>query len=258
VSAVLPAEQESSDGQRRAVVVHYHFYKNAGSSVDAALQHAFGDGWETWEGEGDGPVITAGQLADHLRSRWWVLALSSHRANLPAPELPGVQVIPIVLLRHPIDRVRSVYAFARRNPVDAPGTRNARRMTFREFVAWRLSRPRDRTIRNFQTVRLAPAGEGPTELARALDATGRLPYIGLVEAYQQSLARLETLLGQWFPDLDLPVTWTNRSDDRERSLEARLEGVTRDLGPDLFDQLERANQDDIAVWSTVRRQYPDA
>jgi hypothetical protein len=252
-TGLTPADATPAPTVARTVVVHYHLYKNAGTSLDAALRHAFGNGWEAWEG--DGPSVSPAQVAERLRVRPWIVALSSHRASLPAPQLEGVRVIPLVFLRHPLDRVRSVYQFARRQRADTPGARHARAMTFPAFVDWRLERRGDRSFRNFQTVRLAPGGEGATELARALDAITHLPYIGLVEAYQQSVARLRAVLDPWFPGFDAPIAWENRSAGRELSLEARLERMVRELGADRFGRLERANDDDLVLWSTVRRQY---
>ena len=59
-----------------------------------------------------------------------------------------------------------------------------------------------RQARNFQTQRLAsnePPQKG-SEGARAMRALESLPFVGLVEAYDQSVARLAELLAPHIPD----------------------------------------------------------
>ena len=45
-----------------SVVIHYHIYKNAGSSVDAMLRASFGDGWQAFEG-----LTRAPKTAEEIR-----------------------------------------------------------------------------------------------------------------------------------------------------------------------------------------------
>ena len=118
----------------RPVLVHYHIFKNAGTSVDVALQRSFGSRWTTFEGSHARDVQTSGQLGRFLQDRPEVCAVSSHLARPPLP-FPGCR--PIAFLRHPLLRARSVYEFVRRYP-EQPGCPASHRQSFSMFVQWAL------------------------------------------------------------------------------------------------------------------------
>jgi hypothetical protein len=231
-------------GARLTVVVHYHLFKNAGSSLDQALQHAFGDAWGTLEAESDGLTLDREQLSAWLKANPHILAVSSHTAVLPAPQ----GSYPIVFLRHPIDRIGSVYGFERRREdAQSQSAQVARHSSMAEWVRWQLSRPPDRSIRSFQTYRLAYGSPGPgTELARAESTLRSLPFVGLVEAYPQSIGRLEDQLRAFYPALEIGQHHVNVS-DRPGTLSERLNSVRRLLG-DTYDHAFDANRDDLDLW----------
>jgi hypothetical protein len=236
----------------RTVVIHYHVFKNAGTSVDKALQSAFGQAWAGFEG--NGRKVTPAELADYVLENDAVTVVSSHLAHLPVPEIPGVRVVPVIFVRHPLDRIRSSYDFERIQQVDTPGAKAAKELDLKGYIAWRLGIG-DRAVRNLHTWRLGMGGNGPTELDRALDTIRRLPFVGLVERYQESLDRLTRLLGDEFPGLTLEPLHYNRTADETSDLEGRLARLRDELGEEGFDALRRANQDDLVLWDTVREMY---
>jgi hypothetical protein len=95
------------------LIVHYHIFKNAGSSVDAGLHAFFGDSWYNFEGAHAHDVQSTESLRRFIAACPMLRAVSSHLAR---PPLPYTNAIPIVFLRHPILRALSVYEFVRRNP----------------------------------------------------------------------------------------------------------------------------------------------
>jgi hypothetical protein len=237
----------------RTVIVHYHMFKNAGTSIDFALQAAFGERWSTYEGLG--PTVSPEELGAFVVDRPELVAVSSHRAQLPPPELKGTLVIPIVMLRHPLDRIRSAYSFERVQEADTPGARAAKELDIRRYVIWRLERPGDRTARSFQTWRLARAGAGRSELTRALNSIQRLPIVGLVEAYEASLEILGEVLRPAFPDIELTTISMNPTADAPATMLARLRAMRSELGRDLYGELRRRNYDDLALWRAVKTRY---
>src|SRR5437868_7618552 len=112
-------------------------------------------------------------------------ALSSHTLLLPPPEIPEAEIIPVIFIRHPLDRLKSAYLFEREQRADTVGVRLARENDFAGYLRARLEIPGDRSCRTFQTHRLAMAepGNGDTELARALRAFDRLPLVRAAEAF---------------------------------------------------------------------------
>lgn len=244
---------EIDDANVRTVIVHYHLFKNAGTSIDFALQAGFGARWSSYEGVG--PRVSPEDLSSFLIAHPNVVAVSSHRALLPPPTVTGIRVIPIVMVRHPLDRIRSSYAFERTQEANTPGAHAAKQHDFRGYVDWRLARPPDRSLVNFQTWRLSMAGSGPDELSRALDAIERLPFIGLVEDFEASFERLRRMLQPWFPTLELPIATLNRTADTPATILARLRRMRAELGVQTYSELRRRNRDDLSLWRAVKNRY---
>jgi hypothetical protein len=116
----------------------------------------------------------------------------------------------------------------------------------------RLNRRGDRTIANFQTDRLARGGKGTTETDRALDAFGRLSFVGLIEDYQRSLERLQSVLSVYFPQVDVKLEPATMAQFGLDSLEDRLLQLKEMVGEELYDRLRDANRDDILLWESAR------
>jgi hypothetical protein len=254
------ADQRSRTAGRdaRTLIVHYHLFKNAGTSVDELLKRNFGARWAQMEFEGGpGRERKSVQLTNYLLEQPNLLAFSSHTAQLPLPVLEGVSVFPIIFVRHPIDRLRSAYSFERVQNADTLGARIAKENDFAGYLREHLQLPLNRSVRNFQTGRLArnePVAAG-SELQRALRALKTLPFIGLVEAYDQSIERLEAMLKPRFPRFHAVAVHKNATRPGDSTLEDRLAAVEREIGTELFETICAANADDLEVYSAVKACY---
>lgn len=240
------------------LIVHYHIFKNAGTSVDMMLQRNFGDRWAEAEfpDAPPGSFSNAPLVEAFLSQRPELLAFSSHTAHLPAPKLDR-QVFPVVFLRHPLDRLKSAYVFERLQGADTHGARLAKTCDFEGYVRALLTTPPVRQARNFQTERLASA-EPPqqgTERERALRVLESLPFVGLVEAYDRSLARLGDWLAPHFPDFQTVSLHENQTAGQEGDLEQRLAAIKESLPPALFDDLVESNSDDFAIYDKIRARH---
>lgn len=243
----------------RTVFVHHHLFKNAGTSLDHWLRTGFGTAWAAHEGPGH--LWPADEVWSWLRAHPHVELLSSHTA-LMSPRPPAdLQVVPLVLLRHPLDRARSVYEFERRQAADTEGARQAKQLSMGAYIAWRLERPGDRSLRDFQAHRLQYGGTGATEAARAGDALARLPFVGLVEDFAGSLRRLRDLLPAGRrPAAD--ASHLNRTEGGSVPLRERLARLEAEIGPELFQRLRAANREDLRLHAALRQRLrgtpPDA
>lgn len=242
----------------RRVILHYHFFKNAGTSVDKILKANFGQTWREKEGFAAG--WRANEVADYLLEHPEIAALSSHTALMPVPVLPGVEIFPIIFLRHPIDRVRSIYEFEHTQQADTEGAKMAKRTDVRGYIRWRLKRTGDRAIRNFQCYRLALAflqqqGEQVSELERAQKALALLPFLGLVERFDDSIQRLEEWLKPYFPDIACKSTKANVTQKEGSVLDERLAVFREELGDELYEELNNANQWDMVLYNALLERY---
>jgi hypothetical protein len=243
----------------RTVVVHYHFFKNAGTSVDATLRENFGNGWVARERPPMGRLLSEA-VGKIIEDDPEIVVLSSHTALMPPPDVPVCTIVPIVFVRHPLDRLRSIYEFERRQTEETLGATMAKRLDIAGYLGWRLERSQkaDATAASFQTTRLAGFRVSPTErLSRALDRIDELPFVGLVEEFEASIEALQRLLVQYFPSVRLRPMWENAS-DRRISLEERIGRLRASIPDDLYERLVISNADDLAVWERVMDRYQAA
>jgi hypothetical protein len=238
----------------RHVVVHYHLFKNAGTSVDESLKEVFGDrciGVENDEG------LSPAALAEFIAGHPDHVVFSSHTAQFPVPQIDGVAVLPIVFVRHPIDRIRSVYEFERRDPRNSPAPfRMAKELDLKDYVSWRLNE--DRQIRNFHVTRFARGLPGPATLASARQYIRHLPFVGVVDRFEASLTELSRILKQSFSEAELRTRHSNVTQDTGLTIKQRILEIRSALGPELYREVLRQNQADIVLYRRIADRYPVA
>ena len=233
----------------RHVILHYHLFKNAGTSLDAVLKRAFPGRWATAEFPVAGGHNSAA-IAEWIAANPEAKVFSTHTGRGRVPSVPGVRVFPVIFLREPIARIRSAYRFERKQDADTPGSRLARENDLEGYVRARLARPGDRQCRDFQTYRFAgfePGGRGEFELERALRALRTLPFVGIVERFDESVGRLAAALP---PELALPDVGSVHSNRTGQTGEA-LDGPLRAM-------LEDANRQDAALYALALRAFEAA
>lgn len=226
----------------RTILLHYHLFKNAGTSVDHILKANFGDRWVTREFSTETRDNSA-QVAAWIESTPDAVAFSTHTAVGPIPDVPGVRVLSVMMLRDPVARIRSAYRFEVTQQSDSWGAQLAKDHDLEGYVEARLARNGDRQCRNFQTTRLAMMVPGRGgERARALAALRRLTVVGLVEDFEGTLRRLEAALRPWFPEFHADSVRANTTGTRpETDADARVNA-----------RLEEVNRDDLAILDAAR------
>ncbi|MEQ8517030.1 MAG: sulfotransferase family 2 domain-containing protein [Chromatocurvus sp.] len=234
----------------RHVLLHGHIFKNAGSTLDWSLRRSFGAGF--CEHRNDAAMREAPEdvLAEALEQEALV-ALSSHNLPSPPPYIPDVSFHSLFLLRDPVERVLSVYAFERAQRAQTPGAQAAKRLTLQDYVAWRLQDPVRPVIRNFQTRFLAggavrhasdPLSAVDVASARQRLAAGAL--VGIVERYDESMVVLEAALKPLFPHIDLACVPQNVGPEGAGGEKS----VREQLGP-LWQDAMAHNTHDLALYS---------
>lgn len=242
----------------RNIIIHYHIFKNAGSTIDAILKNNFGARCGSTEGPNPWDTLCADDILKYALSNPDMVAISSHQARLPLPKSRDLAFHPILFLRHPLDRAGSVYAFERRQPINSPGLgiKVAHEKDFAGYVKWRLSDGNGAVIKNFQTVflsgqqndmRVATATD--TDLRAALDTVSQLPFFGVVEHFDDSLIRMKNYLSHYFQNININYSIANKSIERKNTLQQRLEDMKLKLGSDLYQELLDKNELDIQLYN---------
>ncbi|WP_153100726.1 sulfotransferase family 2 domain-containing protein [Paraburkholderia hayleyella] len=251
----------------RTILIHYHLFKNAGSTIDSILERNFpGEAHGHLEGPLPWSTVSPQELLEYALANPAVRAISSHQARLPVPQHPGITFVPILFLRHPIDRVASVYEFERREPADSlsPSVAIAQNGGFAAFVNWVVGRETTAVCRNFQVAHLAHAQHDMREARathddylQALAHLKNLPFFGIVESFEASIQLLRNALPPELNQLDLDFTIKNFSPGRKATLEARLEQIEKELGPSLYRELLEHNALDMLLYRQAQQLFAE-
>jgi hypothetical protein len=252
-----PDPTTQAQPMRRFVVIHYHLFQNGGALLQQLLRHNFGAACAEQEFPFSPERSNSGEVAAYLAAHPDVQALSSHTAVLPLPALPGMEVFPIFFLRHPLLRLRSAYLFERRQTADTLGARLAKRTDLAGYISELLVTKASRQARNFQSFRLSFGAPGSgSEERRAERTLASLPFVGLTEASEASLARLEALLRPRLPGFQTAIGAMGAAEsETPAALEAQVAELRRELGQPLFERLVEANAADLRLHAKVAEAY---
>jgi hypothetical protein len=241
----------------RHLIVHYHIFKNAGSSLDAILRDSFKAAWKGWDPGEPHSVFSARELIDFINQNPQLSAISSHVARPPVPELKDVAIYPIIFVRHPILRVASVYKYERSLKGETEAQRMAMNNSFADYVRWRLQPEVEAVVRDFQSIYLSGeqlryddprrARATPAAFQRALALIEDIPAFGLVERFAESVELFEQRLGHIFPN----VKWREVRVNVTGEALAGLDDIRRELGDELYGALEAANRYDLALYQSA-------
>jgi hypothetical protein len=251
----------------RFVVLHYHLFKNAGSTIDSILGKKFpGDSHGHVEGQYPWSTISDKEVLDYVLANPQLLAISSHQARLPLPEHPRIRFLPILFLRHPIDRLASVYEFERKQPETdlSPSVAIARNGGLAAFANWVVERGATAVCRNFHVAHLASTQRDMREARathedylKALSRLKELPFFGLVEQFDESLDSLQDLMRPHIGELDANFTIQNFSAGRQARLDDRLAHIERELGPSLYRELLEHNSLDLLLYREAQKMFAE-
>jgi hypothetical protein len=242
----------------RDIIIHYHIFKNAGSTLYRLLKKNFGkcgsiEGTNPWD------TLSPDDILKYAIDNPSLKAITSHHARLPLPDHPDLVFHPLIFLRHPIDRVGSVYSYERSLPESSnnpnPAIEIAHNNDLAGYVKWRLLDGHGAVIKNFQTVHLSgrqrdmrTATATEDDLKVALERLSELPFFGIVELFDESIAKLSCNLFPYFPQFDINYVSTNISAERKISLQERLDDTESRLGRNLYQELLDKNAIDIQLY----------
>lgn len=158
-------------------------------------------------------------------------------------------------LRHPLDRLQSVYTYLRAQPAGLgkgdPILALSQSASPREFMK-RLIEESPHVVSNAQTLLIANGGAftrppDETDLSRAQETLRLMAVPGLVEMFDESLVAAEHFLGPAFPGLRLHYVAQNVTRPSSAAMDQRLEQLRAIWGADLYTELSRLNRLDLEL-----------
>ncbi|BFM06778.1 hypothetical protein [Halioxenophilus aromaticivorans] len=246
----------------RTVIIHYHLFKNAGTSVDRILADSFGDKWLNFDKPDENAKILPGEISEFIGANPQLVALSSHHVVPPIPVIPGVRVIPLLFIRHPILRARSAYLFEWQK---AKGLEQPQG-SFAEYVKQKVECNKYGVISNFHVSKLSCIQYSARDFAakslrdyevlnRAKLLVDSLPFFGLVENFYQSLVRMHYLLKLDFPYLRVKTHEANVTQPTVFDVDEKISAIKDELGEEVFGVLMQANQMDLELYKYASNRF---
>lgn len=248
------------------IIVHYHIYKTAGSTILEGMRTIAGkDGFV----EIDKHAEFAGEKAYNIAfferlaiSHPELSAFTAHRVVPNIHQSRAVDVFPIAFVRHPLLRANSVYRFELIRRDDWPRKEIARQHDFAGWLDWCLGPEQFIECRNVQSrlFSLADNGRLPMgppsalqrgDLALVFERLDSMPVVGVVEHFERSLAAINRAAQPLFPGFEIPnarVNVTKVVDDWQ----AELAAVEAEIPRTVLDRFYEANADDLAMFERYR------
>lgn len=242
----------------RELVLHGHIFKNAGTTIDWILERNFGKRFCD-DREDEKMRSDPKYLETLIFSKPDLAAISSHSMPLPPVDIAGVNFHVIVLLRHPLLRIRSVYEFEKKQNASTLGAINAKDKSFREYVNWRMKPDVPPTIRNMQvrylTKNRLPVGGSLTEehLHKAIEFSDSNVLLGLVELFDESAIVFSNYFEKVGIEIDFAYKKQNVSARKELRAEEELKQLKTDLGDDLYENIIEHNSLDIELYDYCQK-----
>jgi hypothetical protein len=247
------------ESPQRTVVVHYHLFKCAGTSVETVLEQNFGQNLLRLDHEASFSRIFASELLEALDANDQITAVTSHQLKMPLPVKEKVKFLPLVFLRHPLDRILSVYRFDRRRGPVTPDAKIAAENTLAKYL--RIQMDAQKQVVNFHVNSLTDAWDefarrplplgAEAHLERALGVLEQLPVVGVVERFSESAEAYQDLVSASFPDFRFIVDAVNVDPNRSEHLDDRLYEMQEEAGEEIYQELSELNANDLHLYETA-------
>lgn len=261
INRLFARDKKNTLGKRN-IIIHNHLFKNAGSTIDWALKRNFGKDFVDHRDDENmrrGAEYLDPYLADHQTLK----ALSTHHLILPLPVVENARLMMVIMLRHPIERVQSVYNYERKQKhASTPGAIHARKYNLKEYVEWRMRPDIGETIRNFHTARCLyrheytyKDGIGDKQFARAVETIRSTEMIGLVERFDESIVLFEECLRSFFPEIDLSYRIQNVGTSKNVPREERVDTLRKEIGEATFAKLVENNSWDLKLYEIAFEEF---
>ena len=244
----------------RYINTHGHIFKNAGTTFDHALEDTFAQNF--LDHRDDDAMRNGG--ADYLNRLICetpdLKAISSHHLCNPLPISDKYTCLPIYFIRHPIERIISVYSFERKQNGETPGAEAAAKYTLLDYIKWRFDSKRQLVISNYQVAYIGqhqkyqtikPVGINELKTCLSKHMKGEF-FFGVVDEFEKSFKQFKQFIAPYFPDsqFNYEIKNVNSSDSFDEKLKKAIEA----LSP-VLDQLYAHNAYDLALYDYVKAYY---
>ena len=89
---------------KKPICLHFHIFKNAGTTIDWILKKNFGKQFVALDHKKPGEILSWKEVLSHIDGQKDVKAFSSHQIRFPLPQSDRYNFLPMIFIREPIDR----------------------------------------------------------------------------------------------------------------------------------------------------------
>lgn len=243
----------------RKIILHHHFFKNAGSTVISALVRELGEGFVEHHPSGESRgKFTAADLGTLLNANPQLQAVSSHHLtgmdyNRDPLLKDRFQFIDIILVRHPLKRLMSIYNYYQtleRNSHPLIGIAQSRPVT--DFFNFLIQEQPNRVMSPQVKFLSGCANTHPSskDVNLAIDRILGCAACGTVDSFFEAMVTAEFNMMPFFPHVKLHYSIVNVS-PAASGYDGSLESIERLIGHDLYRKLADLNALDIELCKAV-------
>lgn len=178
-----------------------------------------------------------------------IQAVSSHTLPPPKPDVPDFAFWDCLLVRHPLDRLLSMYDFYRRSDIATdPLSAEAKRLGLGQFFGV-LIQSYPQMVNNGQVNYLNGGRKISREpgLQRAFKMVKQGSIVGVTERFDECMVTAEQVLKAHFGPLDFSYVPQNVSPGRMPDLASRLQHIRKACGDELYERLLKLNRLDLEL-----------
>lgn len=245
--------------KKENILLHFHIFKNAGTTIDWILKKNFGfNALFVDDVDNPGKILSMNYILDTLEQHLGSKSISSHQIRFPLPTTNKFQFFPILFIRHPIDRAFSIYHYKKKETDDSVITSNSKILSLNNFIKWLLESKQYWIIKNFQILFLSKSKWDYVFTSQDLELSKQILHtcsvIGVVDRMDESLVVAEEYLRQYFPNIDMTYVKQNVSRDTNMTLDKKIEQECKELDKDVVDALHRENHLDLNLYKEANKE----
>jgi hypothetical protein len=241
--------KRSGTKKPRHIIVHYHIFKNAGSTIYSILERNLGERLASLESENFNSLLSNDVLLDFLKRHPKVEAVSSHHLVPPKPEHQDFVFHDVLFLRNPLARLSSMYDFYRRtDAMGDPLIGEAKSRTRADFMQL-LIQQYPQYVNNAQVTLLSVRNRLSQQpaLQTAFGVACQSTVLGVTEAFDVSAVLAEEALAPRFPGINFGYVAQNLSSAAPRALDIHLAQFRDACGDKVYEELLHRNSLDLAL-----------
>jgi hypothetical protein len=251
---VFPWIKRNRRAGPRHVILHYHIFKNAGSTIYSILERNFGNRLASLDSGHFNSTLNNEVLLDFLKRHPRVQAVSSHHLLPPKPAHEGFVFHDILFLRNPLARLSSMYDFYRRTDTgDDPLIAEAKCRTTADFIRLLIDEY-PHYINNAQVNFLSARNQMGQEpgIENAFRVACQASVLGVTEFFDLSAVLAESSLAPRFHEINFGYVAQNLSLTAPRALDTHMAQFRDACGDKVYEQLLQSNSLDLALLKLSR------